>query len=404
MKIIHTSDWHLGKKLYRISRTKEQAKFLEWFSSYIRENKVDILLISGDIFDVPTPPNEALKVYFDFLKSLTDQCEIQIFIIAGNHDSSNFLMAPAPFLINNNIHICGNLNDLLEENYATYTKEITINNKIVSISMFPYFRTHELFNLAKKWDINIDEGALPVISKIIEKIAPKGDQKKILMSHHLFGSYEEAGSELGLSLSGVESIPTKLLTDFDYVALGHIHKSQTISKESPIIHYSGSPMAFRFSETTMKTFSEITIKNNNLNYELIQIKEFDKLLRVTCSLEELDQRKKEIILEWSDSDIVVYVEIKLKTTSPVTGIIESLREELRESGIILLSFQTIIHKSEENKDDEHFLEKSLSTEDLFKLFYKKKYPESTELPKELDEDFQELLNKVREVENEITVD
>lgn len=403
MKIIHTSDWHLGKKLYRLSRTNEQAKFLNWLSSYIATNQIDVLLISGDIFDVPSPPNEALKIYFNFLKALTSSTEIQIFLIAGNHDSSNFLMAPAPFLLNENIHICGNLSDLLEGNIDSYVKEVEIRGEKVTISMFPYFRTHELYNLAKVWDIDLENGALDVIEKIISKLTPTTDCNKILMSHHLFGSYEEAGSELGLTLSGVESIPTNLLKGFDYVALGHIHKSQTISKDSPIVHYSGSPMSFRFSENTTKTFSEITIADNKLSYELVEIEQFDKLLRVSCSLEDLELYKDEIIRKWSNSDIVVYLEIKLKSTRPITGIIEEVREELHEHNIVLLSFQTIINKDQSDKE-EHFLEKSLSTEELFKLFYKKKFPDSEELPKELNEDFLELLNKVRETENETTVD
>ena len=403
MKIIHTSDWHLGKKLYRLSRINEQEKFLNWFSSYISDNDIKVLLISGDIFDVPSPPNEALKIYFNFLKSLTSNTSIQIFIIAGNHDSANFLMAPSPFLLNSNIHICGNLNQLLEGDIDSHIKEVEINGEKLSISLFPYFRTHELYNLAKKWNINLENGALDIIEKIISEITPKNNNKKILMSHHLFGSYEEAGSELGLTLSGVESIPSKLLRGFDYVALGHIHKAQTISKENPVIHYSGSPMAFRFSENTIKTFSEITIKDNNLDYKLVEIEQFDKLLRVSCSLSELELYKEEIISKWSNSDITIYVEIKLKTSKPVTGIIEKLREEFRENDIVLLSFQTIIQKGEVDKE-EHFLEKSLTTEELFKLFYKKKYPESTELPKELSEDFLELLIKVREIDNETTVD
>ncbi|WP_372656201.1 exonuclease SbcCD subunit D, partial [Halobacteriovorax sp.] len=147
MKILHTSDWHLGKKLYKVSRIKEQELFLDWLSKYIIHENIDILLISGDIFDVPTPPNEALKLYFNFLKTLSEKKQIPIFIIGGNHDSSNFLEAPAPFLELNNIHVVGNLNELAKDNYSPYVHNIEIKGEEVSICLLPYFRTHELFNL-----------------------------------------------------------------------------------------------------------------------------------------------------------------------------------------------------------------------------------------------------------------
>jgi exonuclease SbcD len=395
MKIVHTSDWHLGKKLYRTSRINEQRKFLNWLCEYLIDEKVDILLISGDIFDVPTPPNDALIIYFNFLKEITTRSDIQIFIISGNHDSSKFLMAPSPFLEQSNIHVCGNLDNLVDNGEDSYIKKVTIDGEEVAISMFPYFRTHEIFNLAKKWEIDIENGALPVIEELIKKLTPKGTQKNIIMAHHLFGSYEEAGSELGLTLSGVESIPTKLLKDFDYVALGHIHKSQTLSKTKPIIHYSGSPMAFRFSETTTKSLSLVEIKSNELSYELIEIEQFDKLLRVSCTKDELEQKLDEIISTWSKSDVEVYIEFKIKTDSPITGLAEQLRTNLAEHGIHLLSFQTIVMKDLEDKE-EHFLEKTLTTEELFKMYYKKKFPEASEMPKELNKDFKALLEQVRD--------
>ncbi len=394
MKILHTSDWHLGKKLYKVSRIKEQELFLTWLSEYIITEEIDILLISGDIFDVPTPPNEALKLYFNFLKSLSAKKQIPIFIIGGNHDSSNFLEAPAPFLELNNIHVVGNLNELAKDNFSPYVHNLNIRDEEVSICLLPYFRTHELFNLAKCWDIDIEEGLLPVIEVALEKLTAKSIGKKILMSHHLFGSYEEAGSEQGLNLSGIDSIPTNILNDFDYVALGHIHKAQTVRKESPIVHYSGSPMAFRFSETTTKEVSVVDITDNKLSFERVAIKEFDKLLRITCTKDEVEEYKDQIITSWGNrEDIEVYLEMKVKTVSPITSMAETLRAELLTKGIHLLSFQAIVVGEHEQRD-EHILEKSLRTEELFDLFYKKKYPESEDIPVELKQDFNNLLEVV----------
>ncbi len=398
MKILHTSDWHLGKKLYRISRLREQELFLNWLSDYIIQEEIDILLISGDIFDVPTPPNEALKLYFNFLKKLSSSREIPIFIIGGNHDSSHFLEAPAPFLELNNIHVVGNLSELARDNYNSYVHNLKVGDEEVSISLFPYFRTHELFNLAKNWNINIEDGLLPVIEEVLKRLTDRSIGKKILMSHHLFGSYEESGSEQGLNLSGIDSIPTAILKDFDYVALGHIHKAQTVRRENPIVHYSGSPMAFRFSETTTKEISVVSIKDSSLSYERVAIKEFDKLLRVNCMSEEIEEYRDQVISTWGNrDDLEIYLEMKVKTSSPLTSIADKLRGEFKEHGIHLLSFQAIVVGVNEQQE-EHILEKSLRTEELFDLFYKKKFPESEVIPRELKEDFNNLLESVREVD------
>lgn len=396
MKILHTSDWHLGKKLYRISRIKEQKLFLNWLIDYIINEEIDVLLISGDIFDVPTPPNEALKLYFNFLKNLTQKREIPIYIIGGNHDSANFIEAPAPFLELSNIRVVGNLQELATEKYDTFIHTLKIKEETVSIALFPYFRTHEIYNIAKAWNIDIENGLMPAIDEILNRMANRCEGKKILMSHHLFGSYEEAGSEQGLNLSGIDSIPTSSLSPFDYVALGHIHKAQTVRKSEPIVHYSGSPMAFRFSETTQKEIAIVEIKDNNLTFERVPIKEFDKLLRVNCSKNEIEEYKEQIIHSWGNrEDLEIYLEMKIKTTSPITSMAEKLREEFLSHGIHLLSFQAII-VGEKEQNDEHILEKSLRTEELFELFYKKKFPESESMPKELREDFNNLLEVVRE--------
>lgn len=395
MKIVHTSDWHLGKKLYRASRIEEQESFLQWLCDYLNTNEVDVLLISGDVFDVPTPPNQALKAYFNFLRRVTLEREIKIFIIGGNHDSSHFLEAPSPFLELSNIHVVGNLNELIRGNFSPYIQEVTIKDEVATIIMLPYFRTHELYNLAKKWKLDPEAGLLPVIEEGLKQLLKNTKGKKILMSHHLFGSYEESGSEQGLSLSGIDSIPTKILNAFDYVALGHIHKSQTVKKHDPIIHYSGSPMAFRFSETTTKTMSQIEIQNNELSYELIEIQQFDKLLRVNCHFRDLEMYKEEIISSWKNhDDLKIYLELKVKTSEPISSLAENLREEFANNGITLLSFQTIITDSSK-KEEDHFLEKSLRTEELFDMYYLKKYPQSKEMPGTLKEDFYTLLDSVR---------
>ena len=97
-KIFHSSDWHLGKRLYKSERLDEQKLFLSGLLEEIKTKEIDLLLIAGDIFDTPFPPTEALRLYFEFLRKICDETKAQVVLIAGNHDSGRFLEAPVPFL------------------------------------------------------------------------------------------------------------------------------------------------------------------------------------------------------------------------------------------------------------------------------------------------------------------
>jgi exonuclease SbcD len=98
MKILHTSDWHLGRTLYGKKRYKEFAAFLDWLAQTIEEEKVDALLVAGDVFDISTPNNRAQELYYRFLCTVANSCCRHVVVIAGNHDSPSFLDAPKALL------------------------------------------------------------------------------------------------------------------------------------------------------------------------------------------------------------------------------------------------------------------------------------------------------------------
>ena len=290
LKLLHTSDWHLGKKLFKAERIEEQKLFLDWLLVEIEKQKVDYLLIAGDIFDSPHPPNEALKLYFDFLHVLAET-KVKTIIIGGNHDSGTFLDAPANILLGQNISVTGQLStDLKKHIHELKTDH---SNEIVGVVTLPYFRNWEVHQMGRTWGIEEGEDfGLNTIKRFLKETSEAINhcQKKVLLSHHLFGMYSAAGSEQAIGLSGVESIPNNVLEGlFDYVALGHIHKPQIIKKENPIIYYSGSPIAMRFSETMKKSLSLLTIEKNQLNQTLIEIPRFRELIQIECREEEVDK-------------------------------------------------------------------------------------------------------------------
>jgi len=115
MKILHTSDWHLGRSLYGRKRYEEFSAFLDWLAQTIEKEKVDALLVAGDVFDTSTPSNRAQELYYRFLSRVSTSCCRHVVVIAGNHDSPTFLNAPRELLRALNIYVVGSMTDTLED-------------------------------------------------------------------------------------------------------------------------------------------------------------------------------------------------------------------------------------------------------------------------------------------------
>lgn len=394
-KIIHTSDWHLGKKLFKESRLPEQEAFLSWLLVYIKKSKPTALCISGDIFDTPHPSSQAQALYYQFLKEVVSDDGPEVFIISGNHDSGRFLEAPIPFLQEKSIHIVGSL----EAEQKTYT----FHREGVSYHLFPYFRSHELFNYARKHfpehleglDISSNDSGL-LIDKMIKNIFEfKEGNKNILLAHHLFGNGELSGSELGLSLSGLDSIPLALLKEsFDYVALGHLHNHQYLSKQDPVICYSGSPIAFRFSERKNKKINEVEFNAGELEVSEVLIPEFRRLYELKLNEANYKENLVELIKNHSNESLESFLEVQISSDKPLRGIADEIRELLSDSPIKLLSLQTKLTGSLLS-DSEDYNKRDSTPEVLFKDFYLSKYTGETAVPKEINSLFNELLDEAR---------
>ena len=396
LKLLHTSDWHLGKKLFKAERIEEQKLFLQWLLKEIEKQKVDYLLIAGDIFDSPHPPNEALKLYFDFLHELA-LTKVKTIIIGGNHDSGTFLDAPANILLGQNISVAGQLSTDLKKHVHELKSEQS--DEVVGLVTLPYFRNWEVHQMGRAW--SIEEGSdfgLNTIKRFLQETSKELNhcQKKILLSHHLFGLYSAAGSEQAIGLSGVDSIPNTALEGlFDYVALGHIHKPQIIKKENPIIYYSGSPIAMRFSETMKKSLSLITISNNQLEQSLIEIPRFRELIQIECKEEEIDQeldhlKKKEL------GSLKHFVEFIVHIKNPNQGLLEKIKNSI-EPDHELLSTSFLFESDEELENDLYGeIKRGLSLPEIFDHFYKSKFKDSEGPDEKLKEDFLDIMKRTQD--------
>jgi exonuclease SbcD len=396
LKLLHTSDWHLGKKLFKAERIEEQKLFLDWLLVEIEKQKVDYLLIAGDIFDSPHPPNEALKLYFDFLHVLAET-KVKTIIIGGNHDSGTFLDAPANILLGQNISVTGQLSTDLKKHIHELKSDQS--NELVGVVTLPYFRNWEVHQMGRTWGIEEGEDfGLNTIKRFLKETSEAINhcQKKVLLSHHLFGMYSAAGSEQAIGLSGVESIPNNVLEGlFDYVALGHIHKPQIIKKENPIIYYSGSPIAMRFSETMKKSLSLLTIEKNQLNQTLIEIPRFRELIQIECREEEVD-KELERLTKLEQGPLKHFVEMIIHIKNPNQGLLDKIKNAV-EPAHELLSTSFLFESDEELENDLYGeIKRGLSLPEIFDHFYKSKFKDSDGPDEKLKEDFLDIMKRTQD--------
>jgi exonuclease SbcD len=370
MRILHTSDWHLGKRLFKLDRSAEHEVFLDWLLCVLVDRDIDVLLIAGDIFDTPNPAHQAQDLYYRFLYRVSTQTKTQTYIIAGNHDSGMLLEAPRGVLQHHRVKVWGRLSSGPENHWVTLKK----GEEEIDLCAIPFFRSHELLPQG-------EGDALLALSRYLkrERVRPQ-----ILLLHHLAGLYEAAGSEQVVSLSGVDSIPSELLKDFDYVALGHIHKPQKIGPKS---YYSGSPIPLRFSETLAKSVVII----DGLTPEVLPVPVSRPLVVIKASEENWKDKIRALEI---DAPLTPVVEVQMTLSAPKAGLIDEIKTALEKKNMELLSFMPLFTGEERSpvKNSRLF---ELGTVDLFKEFYHTKFPDGGEVPPDLMEDFISLIEKVK---------
>ena len=393
IKLIHTSDWHLGKRLYRKEREPEHELFLKWLEEQLLSEKADVLLLAGDVFDSPTPPHNSLKLYYDFLKRVSD-IGVHAVIISGNHDSQGLINAPQSLLKDKNITLCSRISFPLENNIV----KLDIKGEQVWIKCMPYFRNYELIKLAQELELFCDD--IPreeVFKSTLEKFFsfwPEGKPAaKILLSHHVFGNYNATGSEHFIGLTGIESIPLDMLKNrVDYAALGHIHQFQSLCEQRNVV-YTGSPIQMRFSESKNKFINKIVFdtRTGDMHTDKTQIPIFRELIQIKTDsssyIEKIRNR-----LESFDGELSPFVEVQMDMLEAKTGMVDVIKDLCEAQGASLLSFIPNIQATNYEQEQSIDIAK-LDILQLFKLFYEEKFPEQGQLPPYLETHFKTLLEE-----------
>jgi exonuclease SbcD len=290
MKILHTSDWHLGHRLLDHSQYEEQMLFLNWLKDYIIDNSIDVLLVSGDIFDTGVPSNTSQKLYYDFLIQLSQTSCKHIVITAGNHDAPGTIDAPKELLNALSINVVGKATDSVEDEVFQFQ----IGEEELIVGAVPYLRDMDIRRaVAGETFEQIGDRYRKALVNHYNDVAKycgtiKTEKSVIIAMGHLFAINGSASdSEQRIYVGNLGDIAVGDFSNmFDYIALGHLHKYQKIEKET--VCYSGSPYVLSFSEIEAEK-RVVVIETNNSKIEQIKadiIPKFRKFVRVEGSVDE----------------------------------------------------------------------------------------------------------------------
>ncbi|MBW2570221.1 MAG: exonuclease SbcCD subunit D C-terminal domain-containing protein [Deltaproteobacteria bacterium] len=258
MKILHTSDWHIGRSLYGRKRYNEFSAFLDWLAEFIQAESIDALLVAGDVFDNSTPSNHAQELYYRFLCKVSASCCRHIVVIAGNHDSPSFLNAPKELLRALNVHVVGSITDNSEDEVITLIGNSGIPEAIVCA--VPYLRDRDIRIVEAGESIEdkntkLIDGLQEHYAEVFEIAEEKQRQYgniPIIGMGHLFtagGKTVEGDGVRELYVGSLAHVGEEVFPAcIDYLALGHLHVPQKVGA-TEYIRYSGSPIPMGYGET-----------------------------------------------------------------------------------------------------------------------------------------------------------
>ncbi len=337
MKILHTSDWHLGQKFMGQSRAKEHAGFFAWLVKLIRQEAVDLLIVSGDIFDTQTPPNYALKLYFNLLKELSAFADLTVIIVAGNHDSIATLNAPKALLAKMNIFIVASGEEPDNERIIPIYKDRELQGVVCAV---PFLRDRVIRKASvaqrpEAREVALGQGIKSHYYDLYQKaIALCGDLKvPIIATGHLTVVGSRVGdAEREIYIGRDLSLDSEFLgTHFDYMALGHMHTNQKVRLEH--VCYSGSPIPLSFLEAKeSKWVNMVEFQGEDRQIKSIEIPQFQKLMRLEGGLEFLERSLNEI------EDKNSWIELILTDSNPLFAN-QYLREQAEKLGLTILAIK-----------------------------------------------------------------
>ena len=239
MRFLHLSDLHLGKRVNEFSMLEDQAYILKEILNIIDEQKVEAVLIAGDIYDKVIPSAEAVRLLDDFLTRIAAR-ELPVFLISGNHDSAERVAFGSRLMSSRQIY--------LSPVFESDVEPVTISDRYgeINIYMLPFVKPSLVKRVYPEEEIITYQDA---VNAAVQHMQIDTDKRNILLAHQFVTGAARCDSE-ELSVGGLDDVDASIFDGFDYVALGHLHGPQKIGKET--VRYSGTPLKYSFSEANQK--------------------------------------------------------------------------------------------------------------------------------------------------------
>ena len=276
MRILHTADWHLGARLVERDRLPEHTAFADWLIETLRTEKIDALLLSGDVFDAANPPQDAVSLYFDFLKRLADLKTVRAIITGGNHDSASHLNAPRELLRRFEVHVFG---------HAGEDNVVDLGDGVVAA--VPFLRERDLRQAAAGETMSDVQSQVRAAirahyaAQLAACRAIAQDRPVIAMGHLTVIGAAASDSERDIHIGNLGQVGADIFDGFDYTALGHLHRPQKVAGRENV-RYSGSPIALSFSEAA-DVKSGVILDTQGMKIETPAVPVTRQLVRVTAN-------------------------------------------------------------------------------------------------------------------------
>ena len=364
MKLLHLSDLHIGKNIGSYSLLEDQKYCLGQILEIIKNENIDIVIIAGDIFDTSIPNSESMKVYYDFVDRIIFYFKKKIIAISGNHDSGKRLEISKSFFEKNSYYIFGN----------SFDESLTFEDEFGEVNFYP-IPYISLARAKNEIDSNI-ENFTDLYRILLKNIDYK--DRNVLISHCYANEKayedEEIEGEKPLTIGGNDAMDANLFKNFDYVALGHLHRKHFVIDEK--IRYCGTFMKYSFSEIRQKKSVTIVDLKDHISIKEMEI----KALNDFCQVEDYFEN----ILKLENSND--YIEFILKDDHPIDSPMAKLKMKFPHA--VSIKYKNTIDL--ENSDDICIDLENLSTMEVFEEFYKFKMDEN------MSEKDKEIFKKVIE--------
>lgn len=377
MRILHTSDWHLGQNFYGKSRASEHKKFLHWLLEQVEAYQVDAIIVSGDVFDTGVPPSYAREIYFDFI-SRCHQAQCQLIVLAGNHDSPAMLGESKQVLASLSTQVIPLVSDNITE--QVFLVESKYKASSVVVCAIPFIRPRDLITSragesAQDKQANLQNGISQHYQALYEEAQRIAQTHSpalpIIATGHLTAvGAKTTDSVRDIYIGTLDAFPAQAFPPADYIALGHIHQAQKVA-QSEVIRYSGSPIPLSFDEAKQDKKVLLVDLNNELNEapqvdvtELI-VPRFQALTVLKTQLESLTEAVDELLHKLPEGE-TLWLDIEIESHDYLADVTSRINEMMKSKPVeVLVVRRSKAARQSMNKQQKKVTLNELSLQDVF---------------------------------------